>query len=155
MRLDNNLIPASNLLSYPKLDEESIVVKTTVYKAEPYKEINFNESPPQFYYNKDELLFSRRKLIRDGILTTNRDSIIAAYDVMGKLIEMHSQASLFPSVYKSEGIKLSIDKNRFYKDRYFKKFDSEKDVTEETEVPIICIIDEIPFATQTAAANYL
>lgn len=157
-RLDKSLTLASDVLPYPKVDDGPILVKNKIYKAgavsgvtESYQMLH---SEPDFYYDPDELLFTRRKLVRDGVLESNKIQV-ASYDDWGRLIEIRPTASAYAPEYLCEGIRKSCAENRFYKDRYFRKYPYYMDVPEEIEVPTCCIIDEIPFRNITEASKYL
>ena len=48
-----------------------IVEKTKIYKNNDFIPIERSLPPkPDYYYDPNELLFTRRKLIRDGVLKT-------------------------------------------------------------------------------------
>lgn len=156
-RLDKSLTLASPVLPYPKTEDGPILVKNRIYKDGPipviedYKKLH---TIPDFYYNPDELMFSRRKLIRDGELDSQKFQV-ASYDDWGHLIEVRPTATAYGPTYSCDGIRKSCTDMRFYKDRYFKKFPYYMDVPKELEVPTCCIIDEIPFRNITEAAKYL
>lgn len=155
-RLDSQLTTADNILPYPKVDDGPILIRSKIYKNEPLIENNKNDigNAPDFYYDDKELLFTRRKLIRDGVIKPKQD-IIASYNDYGQLIETKQTASAYGPTYTIEGIHRSCISNKFYKDRVFKKFSQDDEIPEEIDVPICCIIDEIPFRNLTEAAKYL
>ena len=155
-RLDKSLTLASNILPYPKVTDGPITIKIKEYKKAS-QEFNYlnNKNPPQYYYNPNELLFTRRKLIRDGVIKSKEDYQIASYDNYGHLIEVKNNASEYAPIYLTSGIKKSYEENKFYKDRYFLKLLKEENIPEEIDVPICCIIEEIPFISLSDAARYL
>lgn len=157
-RLDKTLTLASDLLPYPKVDDGPILVKSQIYRSDgPSETIDNYQSLhhlPNYYYEPDELLFTRRKLIRDGILESQKVQV-ASYDDWGRLIEVKPTAVAYGPTYQCEGIRRSCANNKFYKDRYFRKYPYYVDAPEEIEVPTCCIIDEIPFRNITEAAKYL
>jgi hypothetical protein len=58
-------------LSYPKIEDGPVLVKNRIYKDGPIpiiEDYKKSHAIPDFDYNPDELMFSRRKLIRDGEL---------------------------------------------------------------------------------------
>lgn len=158
-RLDKSLTDASPILPYPKPTMFNIVDKIKVYKDEPFQEIERNFSKqPDYYYNATELLFSRRKLIRDGVIkpkTISSKLLIAMYDLYGNLIEVRTGISSFQPEFLAAGIRKSSDQGTIYKDHMFKIFEpDELDIPEEIEVPIIGILNEIPFASYAEMGRY-
>jgi len=50
----------------------SITDREKVYKDEPFETQNNTQMTlPEYYYDSEELLFTREKLIRDGVLTAH------------------------------------------------------------------------------------
>lgn len=154
-RLDKNLVTASPILPYPKPANFKIIDRIEVYKNEPYDKQNKSLIKPNYYYEVDELLFTRRKLIQDGVLKPNEKTIVvAAYDLFGHLIETRINLNSYEPNYKSSSIKHSALKNKIYKDRIFKLFSMEEEIPEEINTPIIAIIDEIPFPSIAEIGRY-
>jgi hypothetical protein len=77
----------------------NIVDKVKIYKDESYDPIIHDLGPePAFYYNAEELLFTRRKLIRDGIIkpkTPSSKLLVAMYDLYGNLVEIRTGTNSF------------------------------------------------------------
>lgn len=158
-RLDNTLTTASPILPYPKPSMFSITDKIKIYKDEPYETIERKyELKPEYYYEPNELLFTRRKLIRDGVIKPGTPSSkykIAMYDLSGNLLEIRIGLSSFEPEYLPASIKRSSENNSIYKNRMFKIYAPEEtDISEEIEVPIIAIVDEIPFASYAEIGRY-
>ena len=78
-------------------------------------------APPIYYYEPDEQLFTRQKLIRDGVLEKVPQYSYASYDVYGNLIEIKSKANGYLPKYNEAGIYNSCKTGKFYKDRVFKQ----------------------------------
>ena len=155
-RLDPTLTLASEILPYPKVTDGPITVKTKVYK-ESDQTFTYERAgeQPEYYYDPNELLFTRRKLIRDGVIKTNKDYQIASYDAYGNLIEVKNAASEYAPTYGGSSIKKACDENRFYKDRYFMRILKDDPIPDTIDVPVYCIVDEIPFISMAEAGRYL
>ena len=157
-RLDQTLTPASAILPYPKPTMYPITDKVKVYKDEPFEEKN--TSPlviPEYYYEPNELLFTREKLIRDGVIIPHNSSQckVAMYDLYGHLIEIRQGMSSFKPDYLPASIKRTALSNSAYKNHFFKIFQPEEnDIPEEIDVPIVGIINEIPFISYAEIGRY-
>lgn len=157
-RLDNKLTLATEKLSYPKVSNE-FPIQTNV---KIYKENNkvFNDyckkekNKPIYYYEKEDNLFTRQTLIRRGEIFSRKDYKIAIYNLEGNLERTAKNVKEIENEnYKAAGIRKSLRTNKRYKDKYFRHYISIPE--EEIETEYICIIDEIPFYTYIAAAEYL
>lgn len=158
-RLDSTLTAASPLLPYPKPTMFQIVEKTKAYQDNPYEIQDKNLGPePNYYYNADELLFTRRKLIRDGVIkprTPPSKLQVAMYDLYGHLVTVQTGMNSYSPEYLSGSIRKSSDQNVLYKDHLFKIFEpDDTDIPEEIEVPIVGILNEIPFSTCAEMGRY-
>ena len=135
-----------------------ITDKVKIYKDEPFTKVEKELVEPDYYYNPDELLFTRRKLIRDGVLQAkipNSAYKVASYDLYGNLVEVRTGLSSYSPEYIPSSIKRAAVKETIYKDRMFKLFDpKDDDIPEEIEVPIVGIIDEIPFKSYAEMGRY-
>lgn len=60
-----------------------------------------------------------------------------------------------PLGFKPEGMKKAIKTNCKYLKKYFKIVEPDEEIPEQIEVPLIGVIDEIPFGSYTEAAKYL
>lgn len=153
-RLDNTLTPASPVLSYPKESNEyPIRTDVSVYKDEPYITETDNKEMPKFYYDPSELLFSRRALIRQGVIVKEH---IAAYDGNGDLelttptiTEMANELDITQSTISS-----AIKSGKIACGYYFRRFPSNQEPEAKIDVPWLCKIDGIKFARQTYIADY-
>lgn len=89
MRLDKSLTPATPLLDYPKPDNNfPIKVKEHIFKQndEVFNNYHLKEREiVEYYYEKDEKLFTNAALIRQGKLRKMTDRHIAIYDIGGNL----------------------------------------------------------------------
>lgn len=158
-RLDKTLTAASPILPYPKPSMFKIIDRIKVCKDEPFIPYEIPQSEePNYYYDPDELLFSRRKLIKDGVLQPKVKIThykVAMYDLYGNLVKVQQGVSSFEPEYKASSIKNSATNNVLYKNHLFKLFDpDETDIPEEVDVPIVGIINEIPFASYAEMARY-
>jgi len=136
-----------------------IIDRIKVCKDEPFIPYEIPQSEePNYYYDPDELLFSRRKLIKDGVLQPKVKIThykVAMYDLYGNLVKVQQGVSSFEPEYKASSIKNSATNNVLYKNHLFKLFDpDETDIPEEVDVPIVGIINEIPFASYAEMARY-
>ena len=158
-RLDPTLTVASSILPYPKPTMFPVVDRIKVYKNEPYvsQERNIGKEP-DYYYDPLELLFTRRKLIRDGVIKAKpapSKMQVAMYDLYGHLISVQVGMNSYSPTYLSASIRKSAEQNVLYKDRLFKLFDpDETDIPEEIDVPVVGILNEIPFATCAEMGRY-
>lgn len=162
IRLDKKLTPAEPPQEYPKpANEYPIKVKEHIYKQNDEVFNSFEKKPRKFveyYYEKDEKLFTNAALIRRGEKIKrqahNKITNIAIYDIIG---DLEKTASSVKEVnlegYSENGIRKAIRSGHCYKNRYFRTFDIE--AVERIEVPFICIIDEIPFNSFSEAGRYL
>lgn len=169
-RLDKNLIPASEILPYPKPDNEYPIKTREIVHAENLevlkKKKSHEKKPPVYYYKPGELLFSKKVLIKRGELEPyiHKEKIekgpwtkaVARYSIGGdleciynKIIEGKEDG------YLSAGIIKSAKNEKSYKDKYFRYVENIDNVPEEIEVDYVCIIDEIPFRSWELAGKYL
>lgn len=158
-RLDPTLTVASPILPYPKPTMFPIVDNIKEYKNEPYiSQERDKGKEPDYYYSATELLFTRRKLIRDGVLkakTPPSKLQVAMYDLYGNLLSIQIGMNSYSPEYLSASIRKSADQNILYKDRLFKIFEpDETDIPEEVEVPVVGILNEIPFSTCAEMGRY-
>lgn len=154
-RLNKKLTPASPILPYPKpTNEYPICTKIKVYKEGNNTQAVEKGELPNYYWIKDEPLFSKRTLIRRGELTV---TLIAIYDRDGLLIgsakslsDAAAQCGLTaPSVRK--GIK---DNSLIKKQFYFREYQSDTEPADEIEVSYVATIDGVHFVSQTDIAEY-
>ena len=164
-RLDKKLTPATDILPYPKpITDAPIKTKELIYQQDDIAFASYvkkEKKIPVFYYNPEELLFSRRVLIRRGELekgkSPNRIPLIpiAVYDIGGHLESKWANINeLKIDGYLRSGIRDALKTEKVYKNKYFRFYETEEP-DEEIEVPIICIIDEIPFASLSEIGRYL
>lgn len=169
MRLDQSLTPASPVLPYPKPDTD-YPIKTDEVVYRRCDEIFNNYCPPkreqvEYYYVKDESLFSRKALQHrtqketsiieaSSIKEPKRNRSVAMYDSGGNLEQTFENVkSIQLDGYLQKGIRESLASQKSYKNKYFRYF--YLDAPEAIEVPFICIIDEIPFNSYAEIGRYL
>lgn len=168
-RLDSSLTPASPVLPYPKpATEYPIKTDEIIYRR--CDEIFKNYIPPkseevEYYYTKDEQLFSRRALARRAekegltpedakIFEPKRNRSVAVYDAGGHLEQTFENVkSIQLEGYLEKGIREALASQKSYKNKYFRYFYLEP--LEAIEVPFICIIDEISFNSFAEIGRYL
>ena len=156
-RLDSKLTAATALLPYPKPSNECpIKTKEKIVKEGVYETSSFvAKETPIYYWKKEEQLFSRAALIRQGKIERE---FIAQYDNYGKIEKTYSSISAITKEnqdFKSAGIRKAIETKKIYKNKYFRKFSSSELPQEEIEVSYVAIVDEIPFASYSDVARYL
>lgn len=159
IRLDKKLTPASEVLPYPKpLTDYPIKVKEIIIKQNDEVFNNFTNKKPEYveyFYTPNEELFSKQTLRRRAGLVSTQQKLIGVYDAGGTLEKVIKQATDYISEkYLAGGIRKSIRDKTIYKDKYFRAYYDEEP-EDEIEVPYICIIDEIPFATFAEVGRYL
>ena len=160
IRLDKKLQLASPILPYPKPSNEyPIVVREEIYKRNDEVFNNYSSKkrePVYYYYEPEQYLFTRRTLRRRGELEKTISYIYAQYNVYGQLEKTgNSMSELSTTEINTSGISDAIRLNKVYKNKFFKKYLETEDIPEEIDVPIICIVDEIPFPRVIDIASYL
>ena len=75
-----------------------------------------------------------------------RDKKYAQYDVYGHLEKVgNTIKELVTDELRPTQLSEAFKVNRVYKNRFFRLYHKNDDIPEEIEVPIVAIIDEIPF----------
>lgn len=162
IRLDEKLTAAVGPYPYPKpATEAPIKVKEKIYKQND-EVFNNPASPPleyrNFYYEKDELLFTRATLLkRQGHVPTKRGIAgIAVYNAAGVY---ETRAKFAPELAiegaKADGISAAARSGKIYKNKYYRYIPEGEEPETIIDVPYYCIIDEIPFGKMADAAKYL
>lgn len=158
MRLDKSLTLASPILPYPKpATEFPIMTKCEIYKR---NDNIFNSyvqehtvAQPEIYYEEELYYFSKRAMVRSGVIIPDT---YARYDVYGQLeATAHSMTELGGDIYKPVSISNAIKNNKVYKNKYFRAYKGYDIIEEEIDVPVLAIIDEIPFPRESDIAAYL
>lgn len=158
-RLDKNLTPATEILSYPKPSNE-YPIKTKEVVIKENKEVYENPAPlerkfVEYYYEKDKFLFSRKTLIARGELAAEKRQL-AVYNICGELEYVCEDIkSLKDKTLMPESVRKAIRTGKAYKTKYFRWYPIEESPQEEIEVPFAALIDEIPFPSLSEAARYL
>ena len=153
-RLDNKLTPATELLPYPKPDTElQIITRKEVYKDEPFEVVEKVLEEPKFYYDPDELLFTRRTLYRQGAL---KRQVVAIYDQYGEFEDVAS--SITDAARKLNITTTSITKalksGKLSCSYFFRYMDESDTYPDRIEIPWLAEIDGIRFLKQIEIANY-
>ena len=161
MRLDKKLTCASTVLPYPKPSNEyPIMIREDIIKQndEVFNNYKFIKKEPVFYYwEKETYLFTKATLRKRGELPAvpERDKKYAQYDVYGHLEKVgNTIKELVTDELRPTQLSEAFKVNRVYKNRFFRLYHKNDDIPEEIEVPIVAIIDEIPFPRVQDIAEY-
>lgn len=137
-RLDKNLTPASEILPYPKpSNEHPIVIKEIIHKGTGKVPLIENKKNKiKYYYNPDELLFSRVTLIKRGDIlpsdrgvTNYKNKYIGRYNDGGKLVKLYFEFNgLKEDGFIRPLVQNAIKNNKRYLNNYFKLYDNEESV---------------------------
>lgn len=160
MRLNKKLTLASNALDYPKpTNEYPIVTKIQIYKQDDQIFNNYllkKKEPIYYYYEKDKLLFTRSALRRHGELPAYAGKWYGRYDIYGQLEQSSNKINDFAiEDFNASSLAKAFRRNGLYKNKFFITYENKEDIKEEIDVPIIAIIDEIPFPRIQDIADYL
>ena len=160
MRLDKKLQLASPVLPYPKPSNEyPIMVKEEIYKQNDEVFNNYalkRREPVYYYYEPEQYLFTRRTLRKRGELEPTIQYCYGQYDIYGQLEKTaESMSQLSTKEINLCGISNAVKTQKVYKNKFFRQYLDNEDIPEEIDVPIIGIIDEIPFARVIDMASYL
>ena len=161
-RLNKKLIPATEPKEYPKPSNEyPIMVRQEIYQQDDEVFNGYGKEvrePPIYYWEKEKYLFSKRTLRKRGELppVDRAQKQYGQYDIYGHLEKIgRSIRDLETSELKHTQIAEVAKSGKCYKNRFIRTFDLDEEVPEEIDVPIIAIIEEIPFARIQDIANYL
>lgn len=163
-RLDKKLTPASETLPYPKPSNEfPIVIKEIIHKEDKtFVPKEKEKEVLKFYYDENELLFSKQTLRKRGELGLQRrvssytNMKIARYSEGGYLEYIYNDLEeCCEDGFKRDSVQKAIRQEKLYLKKHFRMYQNEEDVAEQIDVPIFGIIDEIPFAVYADAAKYL
>ena len=161
-RLDKHLTPATEPLPYPKPDNEyPIMVKEKIHKQDDEVFNNYSiqkKEPPIYYWEKEKYFFSIKTLrLRGELPPTDRSKKqYAIYDVYGHLQKTSKTIrALEDETLKHSQLAEAAKTGKSYKNIFIKAYELNEEIPEEIEVPIIAIIDEIPFPRIQDIADYL
>ena len=162
MRLDKKLTCASPILPYPKpANEYPIMIKEDIIKQndEVFNNYKFIKKDPVFYYwEKEKYLFTKPTLRKRGELPPSnfdKDRKYAQYDIYGHLEKVgNTIKELVTEELRPTQLSEAFKINRVYKNKFFRLYRKTDDIPEEIDVPIIAIIDEIPFPRVQDIADY-
>lgn len=115
--------------------------------------------PKIFYYDPNELLFSKRCLKRRGeyVEPEKINYKYAVYNKIGKLEKVYKSVEEINKenpIYLIEGIKRAIKTEKRYKDKFFRQVEEGKEA-EPTINVILCWINGVPYSKQTEISNDL
>ncbi len=162
MRLDKKLTPAIKPKEYPKPSNEyPIMVREKIYKQNDEVFNNYvkkQRDPPEYYWIKEKYLFSIKTLRLRGELPPAERSKkqYAVYDVYGHLqTTSKTIKALENDTLKHSQLAEAVKSGKSYKNIFIRAYELDEEIPEEIEVPIIALIDEIPFPRIQDIANYL
>lgn len=110
----------------------------------------------EYYYAPEKRFFSIRALKRRGEWTEGDKAIIpdiAVYSFDGILEGTLGQLESISSKAVRSRIRTAARAEKSYKNKYYRFYEDEP--PEEIDVPLICIVDGIPFNSFTDAGMYL
>ena len=160
IRLDKNLTPASPLLPYPKEDTDfPIKVKEKIFKQND--EIYNNPIPieipfVEYYYEEDELLFSRAALRRRGEI----ENFQYKYILYNEYGEFENEYETFKNLclenqLSYNGAYTALRHDKPYKRKYFKKLIKTDIIPSSIDINPIAYIDEVPFTSYAEIGRYV
>lgn len=149
-RLNKKLIPASDILPYPKPSNEfPICTKVKVYNENEeyknsYKQIRGDK--PIYYYEKETKLF----------VVGEKRPCVAAYSKTG---ELEFVANSITEMSKLVGgtvnsISRVLSNGKLYNNYWFRNFEQGATAPDTIEVQFLCEIDGIRFLTQSEVVSY-
>lgn len=163
MRLDKTLTPASPILEYPKpANEFPIKTREEIFKRNDEvfnAHQNKHGKPVEYYWEKEQRLFTRTTLVRRGELEALQPRRkVAVYNAGGYLEATYDHVkNINIEGIKENGVrKALISDMKPYKNKYFVYFPWDEEPMDELEdIPYLCVIDEIPFRSFAEAGRYL
>lgn len=153
-RLDKKLTPASEILPYPKPSSEyPICTNVTVYKDEQGGATLQAKEPPIFFYVPNEPMFTRRTLIRQGIIVKEK---IAAYSRDGELEVVGATLTEVASALNitTSSISKALKDGKMSCGYFFRRVPGDIEAPQNIEVPWLCEIDGLKFFKATEVADY-
>ena len=149
-RLDKNLTVASPILDYPKPDNEfPIQVKEKIYKQDPdnLEDVVFaKKEDPDYYYTPDEMAFSKRTMIRKGLMEKEPKKLVVRYSISGEFEKTYKNFSAVTvDGYSNARASTAVQENKLYKDKYWRLCPENEEPEMLIDVPYMCIIDGIKY----------
>lgn len=149
-RLDPKLTVASPVLPYPKKDTEyPIVIKEKIYKQcdkatwEVKDDITVD---PDYYYDPNEMAFSKRTMLRKGLIEKEPKKLVVRYSISGEFEKTYKNFSaVTEDGYSNARASAAVQQNKIYKDKYWRLCPEDEEPEMTIEVPYICIIDGIKY----------
>lgn len=178
IRLDKHLTPWHTNVPYPKpATDYPIMTQEKIYKQNDevfnnYKRIK--KEPVYFYWEEESEYFLKKTLKRQEsteyvepinystkqptslLIGPKITQVYAQYDVYGHLEKVNNtMKSFINDEFKKTQLGLAFHNGNSYKNKFFKIYNSNEEIPEQIDVPIIAIVDEIPFVKIQDIANYL
>lgn len=155
-RLDKSLTPASPILPYPKpATEYPICTRVEVYQENKDYQVanNTRGEKPSFVYEPGEALFTRRTLIRQGVIIPD---CVAIYDINGDLVDSVPSVSEAARITGISRITITkaMESGKTTKKYAFRKHPSNVEPPETIDVEYICEIDGQRFSSLADIGEY-
>lgn len=148
-RLDQNLTVASPILPYPKADTDyPIQVKEKIYKQNDDIQavLPTQSEDPGYYYDPDELAFSKRTMIRKGLMEKEPKKMVVRYSISGEFEKTYKNFSAVTADgFSNARASTAVQQEKMYKDKYWRLCPEDEEPEMEIEVPYICEIDGIKY----------
>lgn len=152
-RLDKALTPSIDPQPYPKPSNEyPIKIREKIYKKGEYKEYRVERECVEYYDEGLELLFTRRTLQKRGELTVLPKPNIATYNARGELVAIYDNIDNLPKEFNQGSVRRVLDTDNPYKKLFFRKG---REFSPCIEIPILCIIEDVPYLSITEVATAL
>lgn len=155
-RLDKSLTPATPILPYPKpATEYPICTRVEVYQEDKDYQVanNTRGEKPSFVYEPGEALFTRRTLIRQGVIIPD---CVAIYDINGDLVDSVPSVSEAARITGISRITITkaMESGKTTKKYAFRKHPSNVEPPETIDVEYICEIDGQRFSSLADIGEY-
>lgn len=160
-RLDKKLHLASPILPYPKPSTDfPICTRVEIYKRDDAFLNNYSapdREKVEYYYEKEEQLFTKAALKRRGEYTESPKNKFCIYDKTGILVETYNSIKELicdNTSFTESSVRKALKTTKPYKNYFFYVYEEGADIPETLEVPYLCTIDGIRFLKQVEVATY-
>jgi hypothetical protein len=151
-RLDKKLHLASPILPYPKPSTDfPICTRVEIYKQDEAFLNNYSapdREKLEYYYEKEEQLFTKAALKRRGEYTESPKSKFCIYDKTGILVETYNSIKELicdNTSFTESSVRKALKTTKPYKNYFFYVYEEGAEISETLEVPYLCTIDGIRF----------
>ena len=137
-------------MPYPKKDTEyPIVIKEKIYKQcdeATWKVKDDIIIDPNYYYDPNEMAFSKRTMLRKGLIEKEPKKLVVRYSISGEFEKTYKNFSaVIEDGYSNARASAAVQQNKIYKDKYWRLCLEDEEPEMTIEVPYICIIDGIKY----------